>query len=104
MERWASKLDSMSTPIGIGIATGDLIVGEIGCALRTDYTAIGKAANMAARLTDACPGDAIWISEETYQKVADAVEATLVEGLVLKGITDARAYNVTSLKNIDSLA
>jgi class 3 adenylate cyclase len=41
MKKWANKLDSMNTPLGIGIATGDMVVGEIGCALRTDYT--GKA-------------------------------------------------------------
>lgn len=31
---------------GVGIATGELIAGEYGCALRTDYTVIGRAANL----------------------------------------------------------
>ena len=36
--------------LGVGIATGELIVGEFGCEQRTDYSVIGRAANLGARI------------------------------------------------------
>jgi adenylate cyclase len=39
--------------IGIGIATGELIAGEMGCTQRAEYTVIGQPANLGARLRSA---------------------------------------------------
>ena len=39
-------------PIGIGVAAGPVIAGQIGAASRLEYTVIGDAVNEAARLTD----------------------------------------------------
>jgi adenylate cyclase len=55
--------------VGIGINTGEVTAGYIGSKLRTDYTVIGDAVNLAARLeSNAKPGQ-ILISEETYHSV-----------------------------------
>mmetsp|Transcript_25896 Transcript_25896/g.36429 ORF Transcript_25896/g.36429 Transcript_25896/m.36429 type:complete len:103 (-) Transcript_25896:1086-1394(-) len=74
-----------TTPIGVGIATGELVVGELGCNLRTEYTCIGRAANLGARICDHCNGGSVWISNETYELVKSHVIASQLS-LELKGI------------------
>ena len=42
--------DGQPTRIGVGLATGDVLVGSIGAPGRRDYTAIGDTVNLAARV------------------------------------------------------
>ncbi len=94
MEAWRGR-GFDPTPIGVGIATGELIVGEMGCAQRTDYTAIGRAANLGARLCSAAQGGQVLVSQATYDLIAEKVDATPVSGLRLKGMgDDVTAYHV----------
>jgi adenylate cyclase len=71
--------------IGIGINTGKVITGAIGSTRALQYTAIGDAMNVASRLVNiAKPGEII-MSEETYRKVADRVEAEAMPPVKVKG-------------------
>ncbi|CAN5266261.1 hypothetical protein BH23CHL1_BH23CHL1_08370 [soil metagenome] len=55
---------------GIGIHTGEAIVGNIGTAELMNYTAIGDTVNVASRLqSEAHPGQVL-ISDATYRRVA----------------------------------
>ncbi|MEA3309569.1 MAG: adenylate/guanylate cyclase domain-containing protein [Chloroflexota bacterium] len=72
--------------IGVGIATGELLVGEIGYEHRTDYTVIGCAANLGARIcASAKPGEVL-ISPATYQLAAAKLHATAIPNQKFKGI------------------
>lgn len=70
---------------GIGINTGDAVVGNVGTAFRMDYTAIGDTVNTAARLeSNAKPGEII-ISPSTYELVKDRIRAEYGGEIKLKG-------------------
>ena len=57
--------------IGIGINTGDVILGNVGSRNRMDYTVIGDSVNTAARLQAVAKGGEIIIGAKTYEKIKD---------------------------------
>jgi len=61
---------------GIGINTGDAVVGNMGSDFRMDYTAIGDTINTAARIEANATKGQIIISDATYQHVKDYVQVT----------------------------
>ena len=51
--------------MGIGIHTGEAIVGNIGSETRSKYSVVGKHATLASRIESCCCGNQILISEAT---------------------------------------
>ena len=86
-------------PIGVGIASGEMIVGEMGSAQRTDYTVIGKAANLGARICSVAQGGQVLISPATYELVKDRVVAAPIHGSQFKGVAGLiTVYHVSEVK------
>jgi len=71
--------------VGIGLNTGDAIVGNMGSKLRLDYTALGDSVNTASRLCHEAKGDEVIISESTYQLVKDRFKVKKLEPVLVKG-------------------
>ena len=75
-----------SVRFGIGINTGDAVIGNIGASFRMDYTAIGDAVNTAARLeSKASPGQ-ILVSKATVDLAEDeGASFSPLGGMSVKG-------------------
>ena len=67
--RQRSQEGKRAFSIGIGINTGEVILGNIGCDNRMDFTVIGDAVNVAARLQAMARGDQVVIGEATRQRL-----------------------------------
>jgi class 3 adenylate cyclase len=72
--------------MGIGIHTGEVVVGNIGSEKRSKYGAVGDAINVAYRIESQTNGGQILISASTYEKVRDIAHAKETLKANLKGI------------------
>ena len=80
-----------------GVNTGVVIAGSIGLGRVRDYTVMGSAVNLAARLeTAATPGE-VWVGPETFEATRHRVTFETVSGLTLAGFPNVtEAYKLVS--------
>ncbi len=84
--------------VRIGINTGYVTVGNFGSSERMDYTIIGNAVNLTARLQTNSEIDGILLGHETYSLVKDEVAAEEQPPIKAKGFAEpVRCYKVLGL-------
>jgi class 3 adenylate cyclase len=85
--------------IRVGLNTGQVVVGAVGSDLKYEYTAMGDAVNLAARMQSAARPMTTLISNDTYRFIApvfDTVDLGLID---VKGKSEpVRVYEVVGLK------
>jgi adenylate cyclase len=74
--------------IGIGIATGKVFSGVLGSLRKKEYTSVGMAVNMAARLQSRAKEGEILISESTFKRLSDDIKTEALPPVSVKGISE----------------
>ena len=73
-------------PVGAGVHTGTAYVGAVGSqSTVSDFTALGDAVNVTARLASIAPAGQVLISESSYPAARDDLGELDVRQLDVKG-------------------
>jgi class 3 adenylate cyclase/tetratricopeptide (TPR) repeat protein/type II secretory pathway predicted ATPase ExeA len=90
--RYAARLEEergiRGFNVRVGINTGLVVVGEVGSDLRVEYTAMGDAINLAARMESAAEPGTILITEDTHKLIAPLFETEALGPIEVKGKTE----------------
>jgi len=88
--QWGLDLD-----VRVGVNTGLVVVGAVGSDLRMEYSALGDAINIAARMEQTAQPGTVQITPATYKLVAPLFDFETIADLEVKGRAELMtAYRV----------
>ncbi len=108
-DKWPRIVHNMRMRIGIN--TGEIVVGNMGSSIRMNYTMMGDAVNLAARLEAGAKQYGIYTAVSEYTlftefknngkttRVIDHVEARLIDRVTVVGKTEpVKVYELCAMK------
>ena len=92
--QWGIDLD-----VRVGVNTGLVVVGAVGSDLRMEYSALGDAINLAARMEQTAQPGTVQVSESTHKLVMPLFDFETITDLEVKGRAEPLvAYRVLGRK------
>ena len=86
---WQKEGSNVDLAIRVGVATDEVMVGELSVDGHIEFTALGDGVNLASRLqAKANPGSAL-VCDKTYNALREHFKLVSKPGLELKGFSDA---------------
>ncbi|MFZ5471051.1 MAG: adenylate/guanylate cyclase domain-containing protein [Myxococcota bacterium] len=79
-------LDGRRLSVGVGIATGVVVIAPVGANAKRQVTALGDAVNLASRLQGLAGEGEVYVCERTFQRVSWAVVTDGAQHVELKGV------------------
>ena len=97
---WGFRLE-----VGVGIASGPVVIGAVGSAERSELGVLGDAVNIAARLvTHAGPGEVL-MTGTVFRQVSDMLQSELTNQSAVRGRTGTlEIYRMSLLGGRGALA
>lgn len=97
--------ESVTTGLGVGMACGEVIIGNLGSARRMEFTLIGDTVNFASRLCSVAEDGQILINQDLALIAGDMFRMEALEPVRIKGKTGThRPYSVMGEKLQPGLA
>jgi len=105
------ELYGVDFDVRVGINTGLVVVGAVGSDLRMEYSALGDAINLAARMEQTADPGAVRVAHDTYKLVTNLFEFRELGGVEVKGKSEpvlayqaiGRKFESRSMRGIEGL-
>lgn len=90
MQGLLEKYPEYNLHVGIGIASGEVVMGAMGARERMDFTVLGSTVNLSARLCSKADPGQVLLDSATYQASLDleGVRFETLDPIALKGYAD----------------
>ncbi len=85
VKKWCARHGYPEIQMGIGIHTGEMLIGNIGSSMRTKFGVLGKNVNIAGRIESFTVGDQILISKDTRDEIQTELLADEEMDVEVKG-------------------
>ena len=97
--------------VRVGINTGLVVVGAVGSDLRMEYSALGDAINLAARMEQTAEPGTVRVAHDTYKLVKSLFEFRVLGGVEVKGKSEpvlayqaiGRKFEASQARGIEGL-
>ncbi len=94
---WVRAQRDLDLNVRVGINTGPVMVGQVGSDLRLEYTAMGDAVNVAARMEQTAQPGTVQVTADTQRLVASYFEVESRGGVEVKGKAEpVQAFRVVA--------